>query len=66
MWLCYDVEVAGRSRVQDWASPCDDLKNLFVNTAVNGTLFESGNDKATKGESWAPPFICCVQDAVGL
>ena len=30
-----------------------------------GTFFE-GKDKATKGEGWAPPFISCAQDTVGL
>ena len=31
-----------------------------------GTFFELGEDKATKGEGWAPPFISCAQDTVGL
>ena len=31
-----------------------------------GTFFELGNDKAAKGEGWAPPFISCAQDTVGL
>ena len=31
-----------------------------------GTFFELGKDKAAKGEGWAPPFISCVQDTVGL
>ena len=30
-----------------------------------GTFFELG-DKAAKGEGWAPPFISCAQDTVGL
>ena len=29
-------------------------------------LFELGKDKAAKGEGWAPPFISCAQDTVGL
>ena len=29
-----------------------------------GTFFELG--KAAKGEGWAPPFINCAQDTVGL
>ena len=29
-----------------------------------GTFFELGKDKAAKG--WAPPFISCAQDTVGL
>ena len=29
-----------------------------------GTFFEL--DKAAKGEGWAPPFISCAQDTVGL
>ena len=31
-----------------------------------GTFFELGKDKAAKGEGWAPPFIGCAQDTVGL
>ena len=31
-----------------------------------GTCFELGKDKAAKGEGWAPPFISCAQDTVGL
>ena len=31
-----------------------------------GTFFELGKDKAAKGEGWAPPFISCDQDTVGL
>ena len=30
------------------------------------TFFELGKDKAAKGERWAPPFISCAQDTVGL
>ena len=26
----------------------------------------AGKDKAAKGEGWAPPFISCAQDTVGL
>ena len=25
-----------------------------------------GKEKAAKGEGWAPPFISCAQDTVGL
>ena len=31
-----------------------------------GTFFELGKDKAGKGEGWAPPFISCAKDTVGL
>ena len=31
-----------------------------------GTFFNLGKDKAAKGEGWAPPFIRCAQDTVGL
>ena len=31
-----------------------------------GTFSELGKDKAAKGEGWAPPFISCAQDTVGL
>ena len=30
------------------------------------TFFELGKAKAAKGEGWAPPFISCAQDTVGL
>ena len=29
-------------------------------------FFELGKDKAATGEGWAPPFISCAQDTVGL
>ena len=57
---------AVRLRVRGWASPCDDRKIPSTNSAVNGAFFELGKDKSAKGEEWAPPFICCAQDAVGL
>ena len=31
-----------------------------------GTFFILGKDKAAKGEGWAPHFIRCAQDTVGL
>ena len=31
-----------------------------------GTFYGLGKDKAAKGEGWAPPFISCAQDTVGL
>ena len=31
-----------------------------------GTFIELGKDKAGKGQGWAPPFISCAQDIVGL
>ena len=44
-----------------------DWKTLSVNPAENGyTFFELGKDKAAKGEGWAPSFIRCAQDIVGL
>ena len=33
--------------------------------SLNG-FFELGKAKAEKGEGWAPPFISCVHDTVGL
>ena len=36
-----------------------------VSPALNGYLYESGKDNAAKG-GCASPFICCVQDTVGL
>ena len=31
-----------------------------------GTFFELEKAKTAKGEGWAPPFISCAQDKVGL
>ena len=31
-----------------------------------GTVFELGKDKAAIGEGWAPSFISCAQNTVGL
>ena len=40
---------------------------LFLSTQKKmGTFFELGKDKAEKGEGWAPPFIICAQDTMGL
>ena len=40
---------------------------LFLSTQQKmGTFFELGKDEAAKGEGWAPPFISCAQDTVGL
>ena len=40
---------------------------LSVSPAEYGyTFFELGKDKAAKGEGWAPSFISCAQDIVGL
>ena len=40
---------------------------FFAVNAMNGYLvYESGKDKSSKGKRWAPPFICCDLDAVGL
>ena len=30
------------------------------------TFFESGTDKAVKGEGWALPYMGCAQDTVNL
>ena len=35
-------------------------------TTGKNTIFELGKDKAAEGEGWAPPFIRCAQDTVGL
>ena len=29
-------------------------------------FFELGKDKAAKREGWAPPFISCAKDTMGL
>ena len=59
-------KVAVRLCVRGWASPCDGWLTLSVSPAVNGYLFELRKDKAATGEGWAPPFICCSQNTVGL
>ena len=42
-------------------------KKLSLSTQKKmGTFFELGNDKVAKGKGWAPPFISCAQDTVGL
>ena len=46
---------------------CAATRKLSLSTQQKmGTFFELGKDKAAKGEGWAPPFISCVQDTVGL
>ena len=42
------------------------LENSLSTPQKMGTFFELGKDKAAKGEGWAPPFISCAQDTVGL
>ena len=55
------AKIDGRSWVQFWASPSDDWKTQ----QKMSTFFESGKDKAAKGEGFAPLFICCAQGTVG-
>ena len=64
--LAYGAESRRKALVRGWTSPCDDWKILSVNPAVNGYLFALWKAKAAKGEGWAPPFIGCAQDTVGL
>ena len=59
-------KVAGRSCVRGWASRSDDWETLTIHPAVMGTFVELGKDIAAKGEGWAPPFISCAQDTLGL
>ena len=37
-----------------------------VSQAVNGFFFEPGKGKAVNGEGWAPLYISCAQDTMGL
>ena len=39
---------------------------LFQPSSKWVPFFESGKDKAAKGEGWVPPFICCAHGTVGL
>ena len=64
-WLDYGAE--GRRKVVSsrLGFAMRRLENS-VNPAEMGTFFELGKAKAAKGEGWAPPFISCAQDTVGL
>ena len=42
------------------------LENSLSAQQEMGTFFELGKDKAAEGEGWAPLFISCAQDTVGL
>ena len=64
--LGYGAESRRIAWVRGSAAPCGDWKTLSVNPAEMGTFFELGKDKAAKGVGWAPPFISCAQDTVGL
>ena len=60
------LEQLGYDRVsRGSASLCGGWKTLSTQQYM-GTFFELGKDKAAKGEGWAPPFISCAQDTVGL
>ena len=64
-------KVAVRLRVRGWASPCDDRKTLSLSQPSSewvplSIFFEFGKAKAAKEKGWAPPFISCSQDIVGL
>ena len=50
-------KVARRLRVQGWATLTDDWKTH----CQPGIFFESGKDKAAKGDGWALPSICRAQ-----
>ena len=63
-WLNYGAESRSKVVSGGWALPCCDWKTHSVNPAVNGYLV--GKAKAAKGEGWAPPFISCAQDTLGL
>ena len=56
--------------VQKVAVKCEFEARLCHATArklsVNPAVFELGKNKAAKGEGWAPPFISCAQDTLGL
>ena len=49
-------------------------RRKVVRSRLTGTSFKLGKAtsfklekaKAAKGEGWAPPFISCAQDTVGL
>ena len=42
------------------------LRHAMTGKLCQPSLFEPGEDKAAKGKGWAPPFISCAQDTVGL
>ena len=39
---------------------------FYVSQAVRVYLFGLGKDTPAKREGWAPSFICCAQDTMGL
>ena len=63
--LGYGAESRHMAWVRGSAVPCGDWKTLSTHQKM-GTFFELEMDKAAKGEGWAPPFISCAQDTVGL
>ena len=72
--FCTKVDDAGGSKASCGSSKtCLSLQvmqsitdRLGTVLSLMGTFFELGKDKAAKGEGWAPPFISCAQDTVGL
>ena len=64
--LCYGAE-SRVGREFETGRCLETTGKLSVSTQQQmGTCFKSGKNKAAIGEGWAPPFISCVQDTVGL
>ena len=61
-------KIAVRSRARVCASPCDDWKILFVILAVRRYMSRIGEGQGSEsiGKGWAPHFLSCSQDTVGL
>ena len=55
-----------RPQVRTWVGSAWDWKFSLSTQQEMGTFFESGMDKAVKGERWVAPFICCVEDTMAL
>ena len=64
--LGYGAESRRIARVRGWLRHAATGKLSLSTQQKMGTFFELGKAKVAKGEGWAPPFISCAQDTVGL
>ena len=65
--LGYDVESRRKVVSSRLVFAMRRLENSFCQPSSKWvSFFELGKAKAVKGDGWAPPFISCAQDTVGL
>ena len=57
---------AVKREFEAWLRHALTVKLSLSTQQLIGTFVELGKNKAAKGEGWAPPFISCAQDIVGL